>query len=154
MTKPPPVNPNIDEIADQAKYAFAAGTRALSETQHRLAELAGLGFLDRDESMRLQRNLIEVWDHLYYGILEAIFGDHNTYAGDNTYSDGRTVRILMEFDSEQEENWEYNPFLLEGGAVVEQPRGTIFHIAPVNAADDVDDEPEIVTKLRGLNGAG
>jgi hypothetical protein len=138
-TKPPPVNPNVNEIADEAKYRFAVATRALSETQYRLAELAGLGSLDRDESISLQDLLFEIWEHVYLGTLEAVRDEDGSYEDDNTYSDGRAVRTVVRADPQREADWEHNRFLLGDGAVAEHPRGTVFYIAPVKAIDDADD---------------
>lgn len=41
MSKKPPVNPNVDAIADRAKYSFYTATQLLAATQYRLGELAG-----------------------------------------------------------------------------------------------------------------
>jgi hypothetical protein len=72
MPQPPPINPNVDDIADRAKHGYATGTKLLAETQYRLAELAGTGRLDPDESTSLQRNLVSIWEALYSGTVCAV----------------------------------------------------------------------------------
>jgi len=59
MAEGPAVNPNVDDIADRAKHWYANATQVLAATQYRLAELAGTGRLDPDESMSLQTNLFQ-----------------------------------------------------------------------------------------------
>jgi hypothetical protein len=137
MSAPPPVNPNVDNIADRAKHGYAAAMRLLAALQYRLAELAGTGRLDADESMRLQTSLAQVGEELYLGTLCAE-RDENTDdrtwdEADNTYSDGRPVKvqIWIEPEAESDFNWEHNRFLLDSGAVNDYPLGTICYIAPV-----------------------
>jgi hypothetical protein len=148
MGKRPAVNPNTDEIADKAKHEFAVATEILAETQYRLAELAGLGVLDRNESMRLQRNIFRVWEHLYFGTLCAVRDESTddwTWAEDeNTYSDGRPVRVKVRIEPQEhsEFSWEHNSFCLEDGAVAEHPLGTICCILPVNPADEIIAPPK------------
>ena len=74
MAQRPAINPNVDDIADRAKHAFAVGTRLLADVQYRLGELAGTGRLDPDESMRLQEVLVGVWEELFFGTLSAPAG--------------------------------------------------------------------------------
>src|SRR6476660_2383732 len=62
MAERPAVNPNVDDIADRAKHWYAKATQVLAATQYRLAELAGTGRLDPDESMSLQENLFYIWE--------------------------------------------------------------------------------------------
>ena len=57
MTTPPPVNPDVHEIADQAKYAYATMTKLLADMGHRLAELAGTGKLDTEAVWELHHML-------------------------------------------------------------------------------------------------
>src|SRR4051812_28759726 len=45
VAEKPAVNPIVDDIADQAKYRYATGTKLLAAMQYRLAELAGTGRL-------------------------------------------------------------------------------------------------------------
>jgi hypothetical protein len=72
MSRTPPVNPNMHDIADRAKYAYAIGTQKLAALQYRLGELAGIGGIDPDESMSLQFGLASVWESLYWGTLCAV----------------------------------------------------------------------------------
>ena len=65
MAEKPAVNPIVDDIADQAKYRYATGTKLLAAMQYGLAELAGTGRLDPDESMSLQHELVSVREALY-----------------------------------------------------------------------------------------
>jgi len=138
-----PVNPDVHAIADQAKHEFAVATQILAETQYRLGELAGLGLLDPDESMSLQVNLFRVWEHLYFGTLCAVrdedTDDPNWYEGDNTYSDGRPVRIKIRIEPEEDSDfsWEHNRFTLGDGAVAEHPLGTICYICPIDPAGEI-----------------
>ena len=47
MPRKPPVNPDADDIADEAKHGYATGTKCCwQEMQYRLAELVGSGLLD------------------------------------------------------------------------------------------------------------
>jgi hypothetical protein len=89
----PPINPDVNDIADRAKYGYALGTRLLAAAQYRLATLAGTGRLEPDESMRLQHVLAEIWWALYSGTTYAVRDgdtDDDTWdEADNTYSDGR-----------------------------------------------------------------
>jgi hypothetical protein len=142
MAERPAVNSNVDDIADRAKHWYATGTRLLADMQYRLAELAGPGRLDPEESMSLQTNLFFIWEALYAGTLCAVrdedTDDCTWDEADNTYSDGRPVMIQIRIEPEEtsELSWEYNQFLLDEGAVKEHPRGTISYIAAVNPQDD------------------
>jgi hypothetical protein len=146
MAERPAVNPNVHDIADQAKYAYATGTQALAALQYRLGELAGSGRIDPDESMSLQFGLASIWESLYWGTLCAV-RDEDTDDWDedgNTYSDGRTVmtQIRIEPRETSELNWEYNRFMCGDGAVNEHPRGTICCIAHHDPKrDQVADDP-------------
>ena len=106
-----------------------------------LAELAGTGRLDPDESMRLQHNLVSIWGALYSGTVCAVrdedTDDFTWDEADNTYSDGRTVMIQIRIEpwETSECNWAHNRFALGDGAVVDHPRGTICCIAPVKPDD-------------------
>jgi hypothetical protein len=148
MSRTPAVNPNVNDIADQAKHAYATGTQALAALQYRLGELAGTGRIDPDESMSLQVGVVSVWESLYYGTLCAVRDedtDEATWDEDgNTYSDGRTVmtQIRIEPLETSELNWEYNRFMCGDGAVNEHSRGTICYIAHHDPKrDQVADDP-------------
>ena len=128
MAERPAVNPNVDDIADRAKHGYATGTKLLAEMQYRLAELAGTGRLDPDESMSLQDELVRLWEALYFGTLCAV-RDENTPdctwdEADNTYSDGREVMIQIRVEpyESSECSWEHNGFTVGDGAVNEHPR--------------------------------
>jgi hypothetical protein len=150
MSKTPAVNPNVNDIADRAKYAYATATHRLAIMQYRLAELAGTGRLNPDESMRLQDELVRIWEALYFGTLCAVrdetTADCTWDEADNTYRDGRQVRIQIRIEPYEgsECSWEHNGFTLGDGAVAEHPRGTICYITPVNPEDDrvVGDPPK------------
>jgi len=136
MTERPPVNPDLDAIADQAKYRFATATEELATLQYRLGELAGTGRLDPDESSRLQHALVRIWEDLYSGTLCAV-RDENTSdcewdEADNTYSDGSIVRIQIRVEPVEfsDSNWAHNSFTSGDGAVNEHPRGTISCVNP------------------------
>jgi hypothetical protein len=141
MTATPAINPDVHDIADRAKHAYAEATQLLAATQYRLGELAGTGRLDPDESMSLQTKLVFIWETLYAGTVSAVRDwntDDSTWdAADNTYSDGRQVMIQVWIEPEEtaECHWEHNEFLGEG-AVNAHPRETICYIAPVNPDDD------------------
>jgi hypothetical protein len=143
MTDTPAVNPDVHDIADRAKYAYAKATQLLAATQYRLGELAGTRRLDPDESMSLQTNLLYIWEALYAGTLCAVRDwdtDDSTWDwADDTYGDGRQVIIQVRIEPAEtaESHWEHNEFLLGDGAVREHPRGTICWIAPVNPEDDL-----------------
>lgn len=142
MAGTPAVNPNVHQIADQAKHSYARATKILAETQYRLGELAGLGLLDPDESMELQTNLAEVWEQLYYGTVCAV-RDENTDdstwdEADNTYSDGRQVMVQIRIEPAEDSvfSWEHNRFIFGDGAVNTHLRGTVCYISPINPEDD------------------
>jgi hypothetical protein len=142
MSKTPAVDPNVDDIADRAKRAYATATQRLATMQYRLGELAGTGQLDPDESMRLQDNLVHIWEDLYAGTVCAV-RDWDTDDGtwdeaENTYSDGRHVMIQIRIEPEEysEFNWEHNRFTLGDGAINEHSLGTICYIAPIDPEDD------------------
>ena len=59
MIPKPCVIQDPDRLADQAKYCYFTDSELLAQMQHRLAELAGAGKIDRDISDDLQRELIE-----------------------------------------------------------------------------------------------
>ena len=138
----PPINPDIDDIADRAKYGYAVATQVLAETQYRLGELAGTGQLDPKESENLQDNLVHIWEALYGGTVCAVrdwdTDDCTWDEADNTYSDGRQVMIQVRIEpwETSECNWEHNRFTCGDGAVNEHPRGTICHISPVHPEDE------------------
>jgi len=142
MTPPPPVNPDVYSIADQAKHGYAAATQLLATIQYRLGELAGTGRLDPDESMRLQENVFRVWHALFSGTLMAVRdldSDYRTWdEADNTYSDGRQVMVQIRIEPYEESdfNWEHNRFMLDDGPIQVHQRGAICYIAPINAGDD------------------
>jgi hypothetical protein len=150
MQQPPPVNPDVDDVADRAKHGYATGTKLLAETQYRLAELAGAGQLDPDESMSLQDKLFSIWEALYGGTVCAVrdwdTDDCTWDEADNTYSDGRQVMLQIRIEPVELSNfsWEHNRFMLGDGAVNEHPLGTISYISPVNPEDDqvVGDPPQ------------
>lgn len=136
MTERPPLNPDIDTIADQAKYRFATATEKLANLQYRLGELAGTGRLDPDESGRLQGALVQIWEDLYSGTLGAV-RDENTPDCEwdeaaNTYSDGSIVRIQIRVEPAEfsDFNWAHNPLTSGDGAVNEHPRGIISYVNP------------------------
>jgi hypothetical protein len=142
MSRRPAVNPDLHDIADRAKHAYATGTQVLAVMQYRLAELAGTGRLDPDESMSLQHDLVSIWEALYSGTVCAVRDadtDDSTWdEADNTYSDGRPVMIQIRIEPWEESvvDWEYNRFMLGEGAVNEHPHGTICHISPRKRKDD------------------
>ena len=141
MARRPPVNPDVDAIADEAKHGYATGTKLLAEMHYRLAELAGSGHLDPDESMNLQESLIAIWEQLYYGTVFAVRDIYNgewTYdEADNTYSDGRLVMTQVPSDPERPDfNWEHEQFVGWDGAAVIHPRGMTSRISPIKPGDD------------------
>jgi hypothetical protein len=149
MANRPALNPDVHDIADRAKHGYATGTKLLAETQYRLGELADTGRLDPDESMSMQTNLFYIWEALYAGTLCAVRDedtDDSTWdEADNTYSDGRQVRIQIRVEPSDSSDfsWEHNSFMLGDGAVNEHPHGTICYISPRNPEDDqvVGDPP-------------
>ena len=142
MAEKPAVNPIVDDIADQAKYRYATGTKLLAAMQYRLAELAGTGRLDPDESMSLQHELVSVWEALYFGTACAVRDwdtDDDTWdEADNTYSDGRQVmmQIRIEPQGASDLRCKHDRVMLGDGAVNEHPLGTICYVAPINPEDD------------------
>ena len=142
MPQPPPINPDVNDIADRAKHGYAHGTRLLAAVQYRLATLAGTGRLDPDESMRLQHVLADIWWALYSGTTYAVRDedtDDDTWdEADNTYSDGRTVMVQTRIEpwEDSDFSWQHNRFLCGDGAVNEHPRGTICHISPRQPKDE------------------
>jgi hypothetical protein len=142
MAQRPAVNPNVDDIADRAKHGYALGTRLLAAAQYRLAQLAGTGRLEPDESLRLQQVLADIWLALYSGTTCAVRDedtDDDTWdEADNTYSDGRTVMTQTRIEPWEVSvvDWEHNQFLWGEGAVNEHPHGTICHISPCKPKDD------------------
>jgi hypothetical protein len=141
MSTTPPINPDLHDIADRAKHGYAKATQLLATTQYRLAELAGTGQLDRDESKDLQVKLADIWLSLYAGTVCAVRDEDTNEStwneADNTYSDGRQVMVQVWIEPEEtkEHYWEHNPFMLGEGAVREHPRGTICYISPANPDD-------------------
>lgn len=133
MSRKPPVNPDVDDIADWAKWGYATGTRLLSAVQHRLAKLAGTGRLDPDEAMFLQEALVDIWDALYMGTVSAVRDpETDDLEDDTTYSDGRqvTIKIRIEPLEESVNRWEHNRFLPGDGGVLHFPRGITSYISP------------------------
>jgi hypothetical protein len=138
----PPVNSNVDDIADQAKHAYAIATQTLAAMHYRLAELAGTGQLDPDEGFNLQWQLVRVWEQMYFGTLCAVRDEDtvdSTWAeADNTYSDGRGVMTQSRIEPVEESDfcWEYNKFMVGDGAPNEHPRGTICCISPIESQNE------------------
>ncbi len=146
MSIPPPVNPDVHNIADRVKCGYAVITQSLAAMQYRLGELAGIGQLDPDESESLQKKLIDIWEDLYAGTLCAIrdedADDLTVIEWENTYSDGREIRIKIQIEPwESEASWPHNSFTLGDGAVAEHPLGTICYIAPVHPHHEVVSNP-------------
>jgi hypothetical protein len=141
MPQPPPINPDANDIADRAKYGYAAGAQLLATMQYRLAELAGTGRLDPEESKSLQRQLVSIWEALYSGTVCAVrdwdTDDCTWDEADNTYSDGREVMIQVTIEPREASrgNWEHNRFTVGDGAVNEHPLGTICYLSPINPED-------------------
>ena len=131
----PPVNRDVQDIADAAKYGYARCTQRLATMQYRLAELAGTGRLDPDESMALQVELVRIWEALYAGTLCAVrdedTDDRTWDAADNTYSDGRRVitKVRNVALEESDDCWMHNPCMSGDGAPNEFPRGIVSSIA-------------------------
>lgn len=134
MTEKPPVNPDVHEIADRAKFGYARATQELASVQHHLTELAGTGQLDHEESMRLQHSLVLIWEALYDGTLCAVrdysTSRHSWAEHDNTYSDGglvvRRYRVKVDKDT-----FQYTRFLLRDGAATEFPLDLYSMVNPV-----------------------
>jgi hypothetical protein len=115
MPQPPPINPDVNDIADRAKYSHAMARQILAAMQYRLAELAGTGRLDPDECPSLQKELIEIYWHLYFGTVCAVRDEEDPSdeeEADNTYSDGRTVMIQTRIEpyESSEFDWEQRYF--------------------------------------------
>lgn len=145
---PPPINPDVNDIADRAKHEYAVGTQALAALQYRLGKLAGTGKLDPAESMSLQKQVLHVWETLYFGTTCAARDDSTDDStwdeADNTYSDGRPVmlQIRVEPAEESDFSWEHNRFTLGDGAVNEHPLGTVSYILPNDPnADHIPQPP-------------
>jgi hypothetical protein len=141
MPTPPAVNPNVHDIADRAKYEHARATQSLATMQYRLAELAGLGLLDPDESLHLQERLIEIYWHLHFGTVGAVRDeedDGDEEGADNTYSDGRPVMIQARIEpyKSSDFSWEHNRFLSDDGAIIFHQLGTACSISPADPQDD------------------
>lgn len=135
------INPDVNDIADRAKYSHAMARQILAAMQYRLAELAGTGRLDPDECPSLQKELIEIYWHLYFGTVCAVRDEEDPSdeeEADNTYSDGRTVMIQTRIEpyESSEFDWEHNRFLFDDGAIIFHQRGTTCVISPVNPEDD------------------
>ena len=133
MSRKPPINPDVDDIADWAKWGYATGTRLISAAQHRLAELAGTGRLDPDEAIFFQQVFDGTHEALYYGTVSAVRDEEAGYIeDDNTYSDGRQVstKIRTEPMEESVNRWPHKDFLYADGAVLEFPRGISSYISP------------------------
>jgi hypothetical protein len=97
--------------------------------------------------MRLQDDLVDIWQDLYAGTLCAVRDrdteDSTWDEADNTYSDGRQVMILIRI-----EPWEtsecdgtHNRYTLGDGAVNEHPLGTICYISSVKPDDELQPLP-------------
>jgi hypothetical protein len=135
----------------------------LAATQYRLGELAGTGRPDADESMSLRTNLFHIWEALYAGTLCAVrdwdTDDCTWDEADNTYSDGRQVRIQIRIEPEgaSDLSCKHYRVMLGDGAVNEHSLGTICYIAPINPEDDrvVSDPPqrELPTDFETLQAA-
>jgi hypothetical protein len=155
VTNRPAVNPDVHDIADRAKHRYATGTKLLAAMQYRLAELAGTGRLDADESMSLQHNLVSIWEALYSGTVCAVrdwdTDDCTWDEADNTYSDGREVMVQIRIEPWEDSvvDWEHNQFMLGDGAVNEHRRGTICHISPRTPMGDRGDGNASQTDLPG-----
>jgi hypothetical protein len=134
MLKNPRVNPDLDDIADWAKWGYATGTRLISAVQHQLAKLAGTGRLDPDEAMFLQDGLEGIYDALYMGTVSAVRGQDDVLEDDNTYSDGRqvTVKTRNEAADELASARTRIQFLSYEGAVAVHPPGITSLISPPN----------------------
>ena len=134
MELPPPVNPDVDVIADKAKFGYAVGKELISAVQYRLGELAGTGRLDPEESIRLQEVVFGIFKVLYLGTLGAI-GDADAYdrdEGGNTYSDGRPVRTVVQVEPAEESvtSWNYSQFMLDYSYATQTPREQVTCTLP------------------------
>jgi hypothetical protein len=144
MSEPwrPPVNPDVNDVADRAKYWYARARLSLAAMQYRIAELAGTSRLHPDESENLQRELIDIYWSLHFGTVDAVFNED--YLADeeeahNTYSDGRPVMLQTRIEplEESDFNWQHNPFLYDDdGAIIFHRRGTTCYVSPINPGDD------------------
>lgn len=141
MSRSPAVNPDVNDIADRAKYWHARARLRLAAMQYRLAELAGTGRLHSDDMDSLQSELIDIYWDVHYGTVDAV-GDGEVgvdeQEANNTYSDGRPVMIQTRIEPEETSDlsWEHNRFMLDDGAIIFHRRGTTCLISPFNAKDD------------------
>lgn len=138
-----PVTPNLEHIADCAKYNYAFGVTELAALQRRLAALTAAGGLDPEESRKLQEQALNVWYALYFGTVVAVRGSDDPPdgfhdAGDNVYSDGRPVLVISRIEPVEAMDWDdqCDGFLFNVGAVTERPAGVVFAINPVSPQKD------------------
>jgi hypothetical protein len=138
MTTRPAVNPDFDDIADRAKYGYFAATKVLADVQYRLAELAGTGQMDPEESESLQWQMVSIWEELYFGTLCAVrdldTDDRTWDEADNTYSDGRQVMVQVRIEPEVSGR-EHIKRAVGDGAVNVYRRGTVSYISPIWGED-------------------
>lgn len=120
MNTAPPVNRDVDEIPDEAKWAHAKCLVLLAKVQRRLAELAGTGRLDQDHSMAMQEDLTKIWGTLYGGPVDC--DDYASY----TYSDGYPV-MRQWATVGNSKPWEHDRYLFYYGPAVS--------VCPINGID-------------------
>lgn len=126
----------MESVEDRAKWCYAQSSELLALMHYRLAELAGTGGLDPNESMLLQEGLNAVWGEVYCGTLASAVEDATDSregAPGNTYSDGTYVthKLPVPLDCDDDEPWVHDEFLLEDGAVLEFPIGVVAVIRPL-----------------------
>ncbi|GJO02321.1 hypothetical protein NJB18091_37090 [Mycobacterium marinum] len=146
----PAINPDGDDVADWAKWCYAHGTARLAALHYRLAELAGTGQLDADESLDLQSILNDVSEYLYWGTTSAV-RDWSTDTpdwDDGHYSNGGQVMNQKRIEENAANHWEHNSFLFQEVAVLSYPMGTVSTIAAPPRGHGRDREETIDFTLR------
>ncbi len=140
-----PINPDIVGMVDTIKHFYWTAAEQLAEMQYELAELAGLALLDPEGNVGLQQRLVSLYEDLYNATTSNVRDSDSTSdmywdEFDNTYSDGREIKVAIRVDPHEDSNWEFNHFLQGDGAVNDFPRGTIYHINPPPRRPGMEDE--------------
>jgi hypothetical protein len=136
-----PINPDIRGMVDRIKHLYWTAMADISSIQYRLGDLAGLALLDPDANHTLQNDLSELADAIWSATVSNVVDRAEVKAEDylyeqefeNTYFDGREIAIRIHVENELDAaKAAHTGAILESFAVLEFPRGVIYHINPVD----------------------
>jgi hypothetical protein len=146
MNFKPFINPDLDldGAVDQLKYLYYALSPMIAKLQFRLGELAVTGKMNTEECLRLQDDLLTLWEELYINTQsftrDDAHDDGTTPDSDEYYSDGRRIciKIHPRNDQAEDDHWP----VLGDGAIAVFPYGTSYFVRTPSDHDETVPGPD------------